>query len=86
MLPIIHAGEVLSDSPRWQSKLSRATGVTQQHLAMLVSGERNLTPMIERRIAEGLIKAGRELVDRGERVGEMGHLMLRKMKSKKEGK
>jgi hypothetical protein len=83
--PIIAAGEDLAGGPRWQSALARATGVTQQHLAMLANGKRNLTPIIEKKIAEGLIKTSKEMTGRAERIGAMGHLILRKMKPK-EGK
>lgn len=85
MLPIIAAGKLIAESDRWQSPLSRATGVTQQHLAMLANGKRNLTPIIEKKIAEGLIETSRTMAGRAERIGAMGHLILKKMKIK-EGK
>jgi predicted transcriptional regulator len=42
---------------RWQSSLSRASGVPQSLLAMIAGGEREPTDDVYRKVAQGLKKA-----------------------------
>jgi predicted transcriptional regulator len=52
---IVAGGKALAGE-RWQSALSRATGVSQSYLAMITTGERPVTDEVERKVAVGLLK------------------------------
>lgn len=52
---LVAVGKALAGE-RWQSALSRASGVSQSYLAMMASGERPVTDEVERKVAEGLLK------------------------------
>ena len=51
---IVAAGKALA-SDRWQSALSRASGVSQAYLSMIASGDRPVTDEVDRKVAEGLL-------------------------------
>jgi hypothetical protein len=59
---IVVAGETLA-GPRWQSALSRASGVSQSYLAMISSGDRPVTDEVEDKVVAAI---GREI----ERLGK----------------
>ena len=52
---IVAGGKALAGE-RWQSALSRATGVSQSYLAMITTGERPVTDEVERKVAVGVLK------------------------------
>ena len=76
---IAFAGFVLAKSKRYQSALARASGISQQMIAMIASGERPLTPMVEERIGKGLISTAKKMREHAARIEDMGHRILHNM-------
>jgi transcriptional regulator with XRE-family HTH domain len=73
---LTRAGAVLTDSERWQMPLARAAGVSQATISSILSGDRTLTPAIERRIAEGLIETADKLEAQSEKIRTLAMKML----------
>ena len=78
------AGFVLARNSRWQSPLSKATGVSQSMLALIMSGDRDLSPLIEERIGKGLIKTAAKMREHAARVEDMGNRIVRTLESNQE--
>ncbi|GLH79774.1 hypothetical protein SSBR45G_46830 [Bradyrhizobium sp. SSBR45G] len=72
---VVAAGEALAGE-RWQSALARASGVKQQLLAMIASGEREPTDDVYRKVAAGLKKEAVRLARTSGRVHDMADRML----------
>ncbi|MEH2512245.1 hypothetical protein V1291_003599 [Nitrobacteraceae bacterium AZCC 1564] len=51
---VIAAGQVLAGD-RWQTALSRASGVSQQLMSFIASGDREVTDEVDRKVAAALI-------------------------------
>jgi transcriptional regulator with XRE-family HTH domain len=52
---IVSVGETLAGD-RWQSVLTRASGVSQSYLAMIAAGDRPVTDEVDRKVAEGIAR------------------------------
>jgi hypothetical protein len=74
---IAFAGFVLAKNKRWQSPLSKATGVSQSMIALIMSGDRDLSPVIEERIGKGLISTAKKMPEHADRIEDMGHRILK---------
>lgn len=79
---IAFAGFVLAKNNRWQSPLSKATGVSQPMLALIMSGDRDLSPLIEERIGKGLIHTAKKMREHAARVEDMGHHIIHNLEKK----
>ncbi|HMJ27299.1 MAG TPA: helix-turn-helix transcriptional regulator [Xanthobacteraceae bacterium] len=67
---IIDAGKTLAGA-RWQSALSRASGISQSYLAMIASGERPMTDEVEDKVVAALGKEIARLGKTAERLAEI---------------
>lgn len=64
---------------RWQSAMSRATGVSQSYLNMIANGERQVGDDVERRIAEGLLKEADRLRKAAAKLDDIAGKMLHRL-------
>lgn len=72
---IVAGGKALAGE-RWQSALSRATGVSQSYLAMITTGERPITDEVERKIAGGLLKEADRLRKTADKLDDIAGKIL----------
>jgi hypothetical protein len=80
---IVEAGKTLA-GPRWQSALSRATGdaVSQSLLAMIASGERQVTDEVDSKVAYALANEAERLRDVAMKLDKLAVRILRSMEGK----
>jgi transcriptional regulator with XRE-family HTH domain len=72
---IVAGGKALAGE-RWQSALSRATGVSQSYLAMITTGERPITDEVERKVASGLLKEADRLRKTADKLDDIAGKIL----------
>ncbi len=70
---IVVAGEAMAGT-RWQSALSRASGISQSLLAMIASGDRQVTDDVEDKVVEAL---SREIERLGKTANKLSEIQGR---------
>lgn len=75
---IMEAGRLLYGD-RWQSALSRASGISQSYLAMIASGERPVTDDVDGKVAHALAREADRLRDVALKLDEIALRILRNM-------
>jgi transcriptional regulator with XRE-family HTH domain len=70
---IVDAGKTLA-GPRWQSALSRASGISQSLLAMIASGDRQVTDEVEDKVVAAL---GNEIARLGKTAAKLEEIQGR---------
>ena len=71
---IVAAGETLAGGPRWQSALSRATGISQSYLSAIATGDRPVTDEVEDKVVAAL---GREIERLGKTANKLSEIQGR---------
>jgi transcriptional regulator with XRE-family HTH domain len=77
---IVLAGKTMA-GPRWQSALSRASGISQSYLAMIASGERPVTDDVERKVAAALLAEADKGRKSADKLDEIAGKILQSMEA-----